>query len=827
MNPTISIYKNLFYYLLCFFLLFFSLSGFSQNNLSGQVKELGKDEIIPFSKVQLKRNRNAVITDVDGYFRIKSIHKTDTLLVSSLGFRDTLIFIDFNQVKDIVVYLQPAFLTKELNSITVLPPKELPSTRLFRKIIKNKKNNSIYEFETCSFDQYSTINVAFKTKEAEGNDTIKSTKLIQDGQVYPLCVIETNSKVFVQKSPSILIEEMDGYSAKGIDRVDISEYLTTINKSVNIYQNKYDLFNASLLSPLSDNGLESYRYYIDDTIRIGRLEQYKMRFKPKKASEMAFEGYFIVEDSTFAITEFKADLFTGANINYVQNLNFHQFYKQENKTNWVLDKENLDLVLQLTEGGNKNKLVLKKQSYKKGYVFNIQTPSYVINATKNTLVSDDAKNRSEQYWQQLRENYLGFESQKVYAELDSFSKTKLYKKVRFYTYLFGTGHISLGKVDFGDLYDAFSVSYVEGPRLGLSFKTNANFSKHIQLTSRIYYGIKDDRFKYKGTLKYMIPSNQRTVLSFEEYYDLFAMGQSSTSQRLGGSLNTLFQTIRPDKLLFVHSQKIQFDRDLYKNSMFSVILSHTNYKPEGKTKFKEFYKDSIQPILKPGELKRLTTTELTLKYRWAKNEEFINGQFERISTGSKFPIISAEATMAKRGILGSEYDYLKLNFGYEHRRNLGRLGRIIYRVKAGFIAGVVPFPILEVHEGNQSYYLIRSSFNTMDFFEFVSDRYVSAEIEQHWGGSFFNRFKWNQDAEIRLVTTAKMLYGTISKDNRNVFQLPENTRKFGDIPFVEASVGLENIFQIMRIDLFARFTHLPEGQKIPSFTVRARFDLFL
>jgi hypothetical protein len=114
--------------------------------------------------------------------------------------------------------------------------------------------------------------------------------------------------------------------------------------------------------------------------------------------------------------------------------------------------------------------------------------------------------------------------------------------------------------------------------------------------------------------------NNFVVLSFEEYYDLFAMGQSSTSQRLGVSLNTLFQTIRPDKLLFVHSQKIQFDRDLYKNSMFSVILSHTNYKPEGKTKFKEFYKDSMQPILKPGELKRLTTTELTLKYRWAKNE---------------------------------------------------------------------------------------------------------------------------------------------------------------------------------------------------------------
>jgi hypothetical protein len=827
MNFILSFSNNLFKFVFCLFVLFYSLIGNSQNVLKGQVKELGKDETIPFSTVQLKRNRSQVITDADGFFKVKSIHRTDTLKVSSLGFRDTLILIDFNKTEQITVNLQPAYLTKELNSITVLPPKELPSTRLFRKIIRNKKNNSVYEFETCSFDQYSTINVAFKTKEAEGNDTIKSTKLIQDGQEYPLCVIETNSKVFIQKSPSILLEEMDGYSAKGIDRVDISEYLTTINKSVNIYQNKYDLFNASLLSPLSDNGLESYRYYIDDTIRVGRLEQYKMRFKPKKASEMAFEGYFLVEDSTFAITEFKADLFTGANINYVQNLNFHQFFKLENTTKWVLEREELDLVLQLTEGENKNKLVLKKQSYKKGYLLNIPTPSYVLKATKNTLISEAAKNRSEQYWQQLRENYLGIESQKVYAQLDSFSQTKLYKKVRFYTYLFGTGHISLGKVDFGDLFDAFSVSYVEGPRVGLSFKTNANFSKQIQISSRVYYGIKDERFKYRGTLKYILPSDQRTVLSFEEYYDLFAMGQSITSQRLGGSLNTLFQTTRPDKLLFVHSQKIQFDRDIYKNAMFSVILSHTNYKPEGKTKFKEFYKDSIQPILKPGELKRLTTTELTLKYRWAKNEEFINGQFERISTGSKFPIITAEATMATKGILGSEYDYLKLKFGYEHRRNLGRLGRVIYRVKAGFIAGVVPFPILEVHEGNQSYYLVRSSFNTMDFFEFVSDRYVSAEIEQHWGGSFFNRFKWNQDAEIRLVTSAKVLYGTISKENRNVFQLPENTRKFGDIPFVEASIGLENIFQVMRIDLFARFTHLPEGQKIPSFTVRARFDLFL
>lgn len=818
--------KTIFLFLFFYFNILFVSNCFSQNVLNGQVKELGKDETIPFSSVQFKRNRNKVITDADGVFKIKSIYKNDTLKVSSLGFRDTLIFIDFNKVSEITINLQPAFLTKELNAITVLPPKELPSTRLFRKIIKNKSNNSIYELETCSFDQYSTLIVALKTKDLENGDTVKSTKLIQDGKEYPLCVIETNSKVYVQKVPSLLIEEINGYLEKGIDRVDISEYLTTINKSVNVYKNTYDLFNASMLSPLSDNGLESYRYYIDDTIRVGRLEQYKMRFKPKKASEMAFEGYFIVEDSSFAIIEFKAGLYTGANINYIQNLDFHQFFKRDNSSKWVLEKEELDLILQLTEGGNKNKLVLNKQSYKKDYVLNVPTPTHVLKSTKNTLFTDDAKNKTESYWKDIRASYLGIESQKNHASIDSFQQTSLYKKVRFYSYLFGTGHVKFGKVDFGDLFDVFSVSYVEGPRFGLSVKTNKDFSEQVQLTSKLYYGLFDNRFKYKGNIKYIFPSKQRTVISFEEYYDLFTMGQSSASQRLGGSLNTIFQTQRPDKLLFIHAQKLQFDRDLFKNSMYSVILSHSNFKPEGKTKFKEIY-DTMQPLIIPKEFKNLTTTELTLRYRWAKNEEFINGQFERVSTGSKFPIISAEATVAKKGVLGSEFDYLKLRFGFEHRKNLGRLGRVIYKFNAGFILGKVPFPILEVHEGNQSFYLVRSSYNTMDFFEFISDRYVSASIEQHWGGSFLNRFQFNQKAKLRFVTTSKILFGTISKDNKNVFQLPENTRKFGNIPFIEASFGLENIFQVMRLDVFARFTHLPEGQKIPQFTIRARFDLFL
>lgn len=159
----------------------------------------------------------------------------------------------------------------------------------------------------------------------------------------------------------------------------------------------------------------------------------------------------------------------------------------------------------------------------------------------------------------------------------------------------------------------------------------------------------------------------------------------------------------------------------------------------------------------------------------------------------------------------------------EHWTNVGILGRLRYGINAGFINGTVAYPFLKVHEGSQSYWLYTNSFNRMSFFEFISDRYVGGLVEQHWQGLFFDWIPLLKKLQLRLVTTGRITYGAISSRHQDAMLIPTFTKSFGSIPYAEASIGIENILKVGRIDLVWRLTHLEPG--IKPLGIRARWSL--
>jgi hypothetical protein len=116
----------------------------------------------------------------------------------------------------------------------------------------------------------------------------------------------------------------------------------------------------------------------------------------------------------------------------------------------------------------------------------------------------------------------------------------------------------------------------------------------------------------------------------------------------------------------------------------------------------------------------------------------------------------------------------------------------------------------------------------LNYFEFVSDKYVGGFVEHHWEGLFFDRLPLIKRLKWRLVSSGRMAYGALSDRHGEEMIIPNFIRRFGHVPYVETSVGIENMFKFFRVDLVWRMTHLdpllPKDEKISPLGVRARWS---
>ncbi|MDD3132302.1 MAG: carboxypeptidase-like regulatory domain-containing protein, partial [Bacteroidales bacterium] len=105
-----------------------------------------------------------------------------------------------------------------------------------------------------------------------------------------------------------------------------------------------------------------------------------------------------------------------------------------------------------------------------------------------------------------------------------------------------------------------------------------------------------------------------------------------------------------------------------------------------------------------------------------------------------------------------------------------------------------------------------------NYFEFVSDKYVSVYYTHHFDGYFFNRVPLLRHLKWREVVFAKGLIGGLDEANREYSVFPQGMHTL-DKPYFEAGAGIENIFKIIRVDAIWRLSYL-DHPNISKFGVR-------
>jgi hypothetical protein len=164
---------------------------------------------------------------------------------------------------------------------------------------------------------------------------------------------------------------------------------------------------------------------------------------------------------------------------------------------------------------------------------------------------------------------------------------------------------------------------------------------------------------------------------------------------------------------------------------------------------------------------------------------------------------------------------------------LSQLGYSDVVLEGGYITGRLPYPLLSIHRANQTYAYQLNSYNLMNFLEFVSDRYASVNIDHNFNGFIFNRVPLINKLNLREIVSAKVLYGSVRQENDPAHHDPElykfpvdenglpSTFTLNRGPYIEGSIGVSNIFKLLRLDLVKRFTYL-DHPNVAQWGIRGR-----
>jgi hypothetical protein len=461
---------------------------------------------------------------------------------------------------------------------------------------------------------------------------------------------------------------------------------------------------------------------------------------------------------------------------------------------------------------------------------NVNRKNFVLNEPKSfdfyvqdIVILDSADHRNSDYWEAERHSELSEEEAGVIEMVDSLKSNRTYRFYENLTYLSYTGFWRANKIEIGSIYSAYNQNVVEGTRMMLSLRTANKFSKKVEISAFTAYGTLDQEWKYGGSLRWKLQESPREMLRFAYRKRVDQLGLIATVGDVGNSFSTLLSGAPLDKLTMVNQGSVGLEKDWSFDMRTFNTVEWKKYIPLGSSDYSRIDTESGDT----NQIASLTSFQIRNQIMFTKEEKFLKGQFDRISLGSKYPIISLTHTWGIKDFLLSEYDFHRLDFIWNHRPRLGMLGRINYTIHAGKIFGTVPYPFLQVHQGNETYYLQDNNFNLMNYYEFISDQWVRILFEHHLQGFIMDRIPLIRKLKLRMVYSGKLVIGSYSDKHNKELLLPFYSRDLSNGPYYELGVGLENIFKFIRVDAIWRMSYRDNldlyGEPVSNFGIKFVF----
>jgi hypothetical protein len=825
--------------------------------VTGLVTDASTGEPIPFASVSLVGKRNGAVADELGRYTLTAKILSDSLAVSSMGYKTLRQAIDPERTTQAVDFkLKSGGMA--LQEVTVRAG-ENPAWRVLRQLRKNRDLNDRKRLAAYEYDSYVKTDIAIShvTERMRKNPLIKSINkamskydsIVDDEghKLLPLLASESVSRYYFRASPERKREDIRKTRIKGVavDDAGLSSQLLggTNLVSQNFYDNYIPILGKDFASPVGDNWKSWYEFFLADTTQIGDHVCYEIQFEPKRKEDLAFIGKAWIDTTSFALCQIETRIGSGANLNYVRSLTIEQ--ELESTIDSASGKGATAGWLPISIRLSANLTGVGKQSLGLRAQVTLRNDNIIVNRPhppgfyeQAIDLSDTVATENEAFWHSIQRNLAGSDSlskedlktREVIAKLRSVPAVK---KAEAVGQVLVTGFYKVGGFDLGPYPYLFAVNSVEGLRTRIGFRTNDDFSRNWIVRGYLAYGTLDGQFKYGGEIDYLFSRQHWTVVGVRVANDLERLGL--TPELIGG--NRIFYAFSRFGRYRGGYQSYQKEIFLKTEPMKGVLLTATLGSRTFDPLFPYHYR--IQPEL--GDQSPLGTNIndafWSLEARLARKEKYIMEGNERITLGTKrAPVLTIRYTRGMKS-LGSDYNYQRITLRAQQSLRIGTLGRMTYLLSAGYTPNMLPAPLLFPHIGNPTPLLTVNTFNRMQFYEFVSDRFVAVHIQHKFEGLLFNRLPLIRKLNWRLIANVDALWGSLSNENKTVDSrktLPGGTRPIyfgaldGGKPYVEVGYGIDNIFKLIRIQAIHRLNYLnnsPNNIPLSSFALKASASL--
>ena len=798
-------------------------------------------------------------TDEDGAFVIPEEQNWNELTVSTMGYKTQVVKLKTGQ-KNLTIRLQPD--PQMINEVTVearktkYSRKNNPAVELMRKVIAAKKFNSLESHDYYFYTKYEKMTFSvneFSDKFFEESD-FKQLSFLRDHAevceqtgktILPLTVDEMVSDVFFRKHPETKKQLIKGEVSKGVQELfNTGEIVTTTLKDVftdvDIYQNECRLLQFPFKSPIADNAINFYRYYLMDTLYVEGDKVVEVGFTPNNPQDFGFSGsLFIMLDSTWQVRQVELNIPSRSDVNFVENMVITQNFETLPTGDRVVTVNDMLIELKLVKWVSK--FQVQKTVRYSDFSFDPISPKVFKRIKGTTFKDPDANMKEEDFWQEFRKVELTDSEGKMDAFIKKIERIKGFKyfifafKALVENFVETSDSLVTNKVDIGPVNTMLSQNNHDKLRLRISALTTAHLHEHIFADGYLAYGTKTDNFYGKAHVTYSF--NKKAYLPREfPQNNLSAYYMDDITSPFDKYIHTdkdnmfiSFHASDVNHLMHTKEWGITYDKEWYSGMKAMLSLVSTIHHPVEELFYQRIGTgpNTGMPVKDPAFwLKNIHTTEFKAAFSFEPGATYINTKQRRRKVNLEAPIFYLSHTFGLNNVFGGDYEYNLTEASVYKRFWVGTWGKIDSHIKGGVQWNVVPFPFLIHPAANQSYILEDETFNLISNYEFLNDRYLSAMISWDLNGKLFNRIPLLKKLKWREYIGLNVLWGTLTDKNNpyksgdsRLFYFPGHFRPDGtyfsrthvmdsDTPYLEAVVGIHNIFKLLHVEYVRRLTYL-------------------